>query len=107
MSEGGLHRLDVAVERVVKGLGPQASITTVIRSWTEIVGRTMAGHCRPERLEGGRLTVTARDAGWATELRYQGAEIVARAAGVLGPDVVEHLVIRVGSIGAGTDGGTG
>lgn len=92
-----IHLLGESLASVVGRLGPAALITEVIKAWQEIVGEDLAEHCRPQRLESGRLIVSVRDASWATELRYNGAYVLGKLADLLGPDVITRMVVTVNS----------
>jgi predicted nucleic acid-binding Zn ribbon protein len=62
--------------------------------WEQIVGAHIAAHCRPERLEAGELTCVAESTAWATQLRLMSAQVLAKIATEVGPDVVSRLRVR-------------
>jgi predicted nucleic acid-binding Zn ribbon protein len=62
--------------------------------WEQIVGRDIAEHCRPERLEAGELKCVAESTAWATQIRLMSAQILARIAAEVGPDVVSRIAVR-------------
>jgi predicted nucleic acid-binding Zn ribbon protein len=62
--------------------------------WEQIVGPNIAAHCRPERLEAGELSCVAESTSWATQLRLMSAQVLARIAAEVGPDVVTRLRVR-------------
>jgi predicted nucleic acid-binding Zn ribbon protein len=62
--------------------------------WEQIVGADIAAHCRPERLEAGELSCVAESTAWATQLRLMSAQVLARIAADVGPDVVGRLKVR-------------
>ena len=93
--DGRLRPLSESLDRVVRQLGPDAAIVSVIKLWPEIVGEDIAEHCQPERLHTGTLLVGVTDSNWATELRYNGAYIIEKLAEQLAPDAIKRLEIRV------------
>jgi predicted nucleic acid-binding Zn ribbon protein len=62
--------------------------------WEQIVGPDIAAHCRPERLEAAELSCVAESTAWATQLRLMSAQVLARIAAEVGPDVVRRLKVR-------------
>jgi predicted nucleic acid-binding Zn ribbon protein len=67
--------------------------------WQEIAGDQLARHAEPVRLHGGVLVVRVRSTAWATQLRFLGARLVARANAVLGQGQVTRLTVVVGELG--------
>lgn len=63
--------------------------------WDQVAGEEIAANASPVKLHGGVLVIAARDAGWATQLRYLAAEVQARANSVMGPDTVRRVQIVV------------
>jgi predicted nucleic acid-binding Zn ribbon protein len=62
--------------------------------WEQIVGADIAAHCRPERLRAGELTCVAESTAWATQLRLMSAQLLAKIAAEVGPDIVSRLSVR-------------
>jgi predicted nucleic acid-binding Zn ribbon protein len=62
--------------------------------WAAIVGPEVAAHCRPERLTAKELVCVAESTAWATQLRLMSAQLLARIAAEVGPDVVTRLTVR-------------
>jgi predicted nucleic acid-binding Zn ribbon protein len=90
-------RIGGALDRLAKSLGAPGSdaLQVVFGRWAEIVGPEAARRSRPLRLAGGTLVVGVGEPGFATELRYRGAEILERIAEVTGAPVAERLEVRV------------
>ena len=90
MSDGrndpGPRRLGDGLERVSRelGLASPDAFRIVTSQWSVIVGPAVAARARPRHLRDGVLTVDVDDGGWATQLRYSEADVIARyaAAGV-------------------------
>jgi predicted nucleic acid-binding Zn ribbon protein len=59
--------------------------------WPELVGPEVAAHCHPQRLENGELSCVAESTAWATQIRLLSAQLIARFAAELGPDVVRRI----------------
>ena len=65
----------------------------ILTRWDRIVGPEIAGHCRPVRLEAGRLSCVAESTAWATQIRMLAASLLERIAAELGPGVVTSLTV--------------
>ncbi len=67
----------------------------IVDRWEEVVGPPVASKTRVVRLAGGVLVVAVADPAWAQQVRFLEAEIVARAAAVLGADRVRavHVIL--------------
>jgi predicted nucleic acid-binding Zn ribbon protein len=74
--------LDVVL-RSLRG-APRKAVAGVFGDWEDIVGAQVASHARPVRLEGERLLVEVDEPGWATQLRFLEAELLARIEEVTG-----------------------
>lgn len=92
------HRLTASLAAVASRLGIPAAAPTVFGQWEEVVGPTVAGHCRPRRLEGGVLEVVCDQGAWAAELRRLSPEIVAQLRALCGPAAPQQVVVRVGQL---------
>jgi predicted nucleic acid-binding Zn ribbon protein len=79
----------------VGGASP-AVLSAVFTRWEEIVGAPVAAHAWPLSLTRGVLVVGVEHPGWATQLRFMTADIVARVAAVSGADAVDRVEIKVG-----------
>lgn len=68
----------------------------VFDRWEQVVGSSLARHCRPVRLAGGVLTVAASSPRWATQLRYLTGQLARNVNVELGEPVVEtvNVVVR-------------
>ena len=62
--------------------------------WTDAVGEVVAEHARPVKLDGDRLLVEVDEPGWATQLRFLEADVIARLRSVAGLEVA-RFDIRV------------
>lgn len=86
-----------SLDTVLKGLGsPPAEVRVRLHDrWDELVGPEAAVHCRPGSLEDGRLVIEVGEPAWASQLRWQSAEVIRRSADLLGDDVIQQVEIRV------------
>lgn len=86
-----------SLDTVLKGLGsPPAEVRLrLYERWDELVGPEAAVHCRPRTLEEGCLVVEVAEPAWASQLRWQSAEVLRRATELLGEGVIQHVEIRV------------
>ncbi|MDP9071986.1 MAG: DUF721 domain-containing protein [Actinomycetota bacterium] len=93
---GQPRRLGASLDGVVRSLGgPGAqALVALFARWAEIAGPA-AAHCRPVGMAGTTLVVAVDEPARATDLRYRGAELLARVSEVVGPGVAERLEVRV------------
>lgn len=77
--------------------GPRAGVlVTVHESWAELVGPEVADHSHLVGLDAGTLRIGVDGPAWASHLRWAEADIVARAARILGDDAaITAVQIRV------------
>jgi predicted nucleic acid-binding Zn ribbon protein len=71
----------------------------VFDCYARAVGENFRARTQPERLAGTTLMVRVASSALAHELVLLRAEILARMAAELGPDVVTELRTRVGAVG--------
>lgn len=85
------------LDTVLAGLGaPTVDVLlTLHERWPEVIGEDVATFSRPVAVEAGTLVVGVRSAAWAGHLRWAEAEVVARAAEVLGEGHVTSMSVRV------------
>jgi predicted nucleic acid-binding Zn ribbon protein len=93
---GEPRRLADGLEAVMRSLdAPSAGAARgVFGRWEEAVGPAVAAKVRPLKLDGEVLLVEVDEPGWATQLRYLEAELIARLAAVAGVHI-ERLEVRV------------
>jgi predicted nucleic acid-binding Zn ribbon protein len=86
------------IERLLQGLGapPVPVLTLLAERWEEVVGPAAAAHCRPGAVTDGCLHVEVTEPAWASQIRWQQAEIVRRVADLAGPGAVGRVDVRVG-----------
>jgi predicted nucleic acid-binding Zn ribbon protein len=86
-----------SLDRVARRLGVDraAILPVVFDRWSELVGEGVAARAVPRSLRGTTLVVAVDDPGWATQLRWLEADLVARIAEHLGVGVVTALELVV------------
>ena len=86
-----------ALERLLGTLeAPSADLlATVFGRWEEVVGATVAQHCRPAAVEGDRLVVLASDAVWASELQWLSNHVLDRINEMSGTRPLRSFTVRV------------
>jgi predicted nucleic acid-binding Zn ribbon protein len=92
-----MQPLSAALDEVLAALAPPTArrrtdssartIGGVFARWEDAVGPTVAAHARPVKLAEGRLLVDVDEPGWASQLRYLEADLLARIREVAGPGV--------------------
>ncbi len=63
-------------------------------AWPNLVGKRIAGVCRPAHFEGSRLTVEILDPAWADALRDMTPELLQRIRKGTGAEVLEIVFSR-------------
>lgn len=88
--------LGAAMDSVVRDRdwGQSVRENSVHGRWEQIVGPTIAAHCRPDRLTDGELVCIAESTTWATAITLQAAEILAKITAEVGPGVVTRLRVH-------------
>lgn len=85
-----------ALHRIVGSMtSSQGPMVQLIECWDSEVGEQVARHCRPRRLDDGRLLVEVDDPTWATQLRFLTTEIVDRLNQRLGRNTITSVDVRV------------
>lgn len=85
------------VDRVLRHLvGARGRVvTSIFSSWSVVVGKELAGTCRPVSLDGGTLTIAARDAAAAESLRWSTADLLRTLNGEFGEGTVVDVRVVV------------
>ena len=78
-----------------EAFAPGIPIATLIASWPELVGESLAKATAPVSLEGRILTVRAADGPWGAQARYFTEQIRERADRALGEGSVTAVRIVV------------
>jgi predicted nucleic acid-binding Zn ribbon protein len=73
-----------------------AVLSAVFTRWEEIVGVPVSDNAWPVSLARGILVIGVEQPGWATQLRFMTADILARVVAVSGVDAVDRIEIKVG-----------
>jgi predicted nucleic acid-binding Zn ribbon protein len=89
--------LTESLDVVARSLGapPPAALGALFARWPELVGATLAAHCRPLSLVRGVLVVAVDHTAWAAQLRWLEADVLRRLEERLGTGVVTVLEVRV------------
>jgi predicted nucleic acid-binding Zn ribbon protein len=88
--------VSTTIRDLVDGRGWQhtSQVATVLSCWDDIVGDTVASHCRPESLNGGELVLAAESTSWATQLRLLAPTLMTRIADQLGAGLVTAIRVH-------------
>ena len=86
-----------SLDAVARSMGapPAAALGSLFSRWPELVGATLAAHCRPLSLARGTLVVAVDHSAWAAQLRWLEADVLRRLEERLGAGVVTALEVRV------------
>lgn len=98
-SEGGPRPLADGLDQVLAGIGaPSAdALSTILERWADLVGPEAARALTPIAVEHGRIVAVSVSAAWASQARWLEADLVSRAAQLVGEGVVNGLHVRVDS----------
>jgi len=77
------------------GLPPSDALRSLTERWGEVVGADLALHARLAGLREGTATIVVDSSLWASQLRYLEADIVERAADLVGTGIVRAIRVRV------------
>jgi predicted nucleic acid-binding Zn ribbon protein len=94
---GGPRPVGASLDRVARRLGVDRASTlpALFDRWSELVGEGIASRSEPRALRGTVLVVAVDDPGWATQLRWLEADLVATIEGALGAGTVTALELVV------------
>lgn len=91
--------LTSSLDRVLAGLGaPPAPVLTVLAErWSDVVGPAAADHCRPRSVVDGCLNLEVDSSAWASQLRWQQSDLLARVEALVGARSITSVAVRVRS----------
>jgi predicted nucleic acid-binding Zn ribbon protein len=86
-----------SLDALARSLGapPAATLGALFSRWPDLVGATLAAHCRPLSFVRGVLVVGVDSGAWAAQLRWFEADVLRRLEERLGAGVVTALEVRV------------
>jgi predicted nucleic acid-binding Zn ribbon protein len=86
-----------SLDMVARAMGapPAVALGSLFSRWPELVGATLAAHCRPLSLVRGVLVVAVDHNAWAAQLRWLENDVLRRLEERLGAGVVSALEVRV------------
>ena len=82
------------------GWGAVMELATLKAEWPKLMGKAVAAHCVPDRLQRGRLTVVVDGSPWLTQLGFFKADMQAKANQALGVERVSEVFLVVGRVKA-------
>ncbi len=95
--DNGPRRVGDSMPRLLGRLGSAptpAVMEAVFTRWDELVGGELAGHLRPQRVDGRVLVVAVEHPAWATRARMESGQILARLR-ELGETSIDRLEVVV------------
>jgi predicted nucleic acid-binding Zn ribbon protein len=96
-SEIGPRPLSESLDRVTRRIGaPRATVLAeVFNRWEQVVGPEVAAHAEPASLRNGVLVIAVDQPAWATQLRFLGADLLARVRDATGCSDVAEIQVKV------------
>ena len=79
------------------GLDEASQGSALLRVWDDVIGPSLAPHCRPEGLRRGVVMVRVRDSAWMQRLQMEKPRILKALAESLGEPEL-GLRMRIGSL---------
>ena len=79
------------------GLSEASHGVVLLRVWDEVLGPTLAPHCRPEGLRRGVVQTRVRDSAWMQRLQMERPTVLERLREALGLPELE-LRMRIGPV---------
>ena len=73
------------------GLEEAVRVHRATNLWSEVVGKSIARHCRASKMDGGTLYVHARSAAWRNEIAFQKDAILKALNSKLGAQLVKDI----------------
>lgn len=88
--------LGEALKTLVRSRGWSAPVAvgSVVSRWDQLVGSSIAEHCRPEHFEDGVVTVVCDSTAWATNLKLMKPQLMDVFERELGKGIVTEIEIR-------------
>ena len=77
-----------------RGWDLPTAVAGVTQRWPEVAGPELAAHCRPDKFEGGVLSLVAESTAWATQVRLLVPQLHRRLDEVIGRGVVTRVEVR-------------
>ena len=66
--------------------------------WNEVVGKHVAEHAQPTKIDSGKMSVIVSDSIWLTELNLLRMQYIAKINEALGVDVVKEIEFKIGKV---------
>ncbi len=97
--EGGPVTVGENLDRLLGRWGgpTRRTVSGMAGRWREMVGDALAEHTRPVRVRDGTLIIAVDDPAWATQVRWLGEDLAARARTVLNDDSIVGIEVRIGA----------
>jgi hypothetical protein len=99
------RRRAVPVGDVLRSMAPAMGLEAyfteleILKAWPRCVGRSLAEHSCPVRLEGGRLVIHATDSAWLYRLSMMRRDLVRAVNDHLKHPAVREVRLRIGPVG--------
>lgn len=99
MREGagsGLSVVSGVLQDLISELGgtQELQVTRVLNDWEEIVGRSVAEHCKPVEITDQKLVVQTESTAWMSNLRLMTPQILGNIAQHIGAGLITELHVR-------------
>ena len=82
------------------GLESKLLETRLRRQWSEIVGRQIAAHTRPDQIRFKKLYVYVQHSVWLQQLTYLKPDLLEKINAAAGESLVSDLILRIGDFGS-------
>lgn len=85
------------IDTILAGFGapPAPVLSRIADAWADLVGPVAAEHTRPGRIADGRLRVDVDGPAWASQMRWQQGEVLAKIAALIPESTITEISPRV------------
>lgn len=99
--DGPLDSIASVLTGLAHRLGLESKLleTRLHRQWSEIVGRQIAAHTRPDQIRFKKLYVYVRHSVWLQQLTYLKPDLLNKINAAAGEPLVSDLILRIGDFG--------
>lgn len=88
-----MQSLKITIDNLLRRYGIDNAIAqnNALNVWSEVVGKSVANHTEPERVEHGVVIVRVSSATWRQELYLKKKEIVEKINNKIGKNVIRDI----------------
>lgn len=95
------QRAKKVLDEVLQGLGLARRVEEgkVSQVWEEAVGKKIAAHARPTKMQDGKLSVEVDNTTWVQQLTFLKKRIIDEINKQTGKEIVREITFKIGKVG--------